>query len=514
MNYRDAFDRTVRCHGSEIALINDKGYSLTYSQLDERATRLANALREQIGKQPCSFLGVNSLEAIEAMLAGHKRAGPTVQLPFRSKPRELIRKHDTVDSSALIVGSSHSDTAEKMINKTDFEEIIQVKGEDTIDLPDAECYEKVLANSDNTRLPQCSNDDLVSIFYTSGTTTQPKAVPFNGEQLWYGAIQGVMEHGLSKNDVGVMATPWYHMVSSATWLYPHMLAGSTVVPQANFNPVKSIELIENNKATGLLAVPTQLNDILQEVNGKDCNVESLSYVRTGGSVVSDDLIEETSEQLASEIYNTYGMTEAGPNIAFADPNDQLERPGTIGKEAYSYELRVVEPKPVTETPDPDATIDVGEKGEVIARGPGQADGYISNPKAEEKTFFRGWLRTRDIARVDKDGFLYIVDRIDNMFQSGGENIYPAEVEAALENHKNIQETFVYGKDHERWGKVVCAVVVGSAEISEDEIDKFCRECTNLANYKRPREYEIRSVSESLPRTTTGKIKRNEIIDGI
>ncbi|MDR9432078.1 MAG: class I adenylate-forming enzyme family protein, partial [Natronomonas sp.] len=473
----------------------------------------SNAVESRIDDGPLASLGINGPEMLESMIAGHKRGSPAVQLPFRAKAPELVRMCEAADAEGLLFDDANVETARAMLDRGEFAFAVHA-GDRAVDIEGVESYEEVLADADADPAPDLPRDGDVSVFYTSGTTSLPKAVPFDGEQLWYGGIQGVMEHGIDRTDVGLVTTPWYHMVSSDAWIYPHLVAGATVLVQSDFDPAGALELIEAHEATGLLAVPTQLTAMNDVQADADYDTGSLSYIRTGGSVLSERLVERTHEHLSEELYNTYGMTEAGPNLSFAHPEDQHDHPGTIGKEAHTYELRVVETAPITEDPDPEATVDAGEQGEIIARGPGMTDGYIDNPKAEEKSFFGDWLRTRDVAEVDEDGYLYIVDRVDNMFQSGGENVYPVEVEHALEEREGVQEAFVYGEDDDHWGKVVSAVVVvdDDCDVTEDDLDDFCREETDLANFKRPRNYTIRSAGASIPRTSTGKIKRDAVLD--
>lgn len=320
------------------------------------------------------------------MIAGHKRGAPTAQLPYRGEAAEFVRMCEAADVDGLIFDDANVEIAEKMLEQGEFETAVHIGNAD-IDISVAEPYEDVLSDAPKDLDSQLPADGWCSVFYTSGTTSLPKAVPFGSEQLWYGAIQGVMEHGIEKTDIGLMTTPWYHMVSSDAWIYPYLLAGAAVLVQSEFDPAAALELIEDHNASGLLAVPTQLsgmNDIQEDAS---FDTDSLEYIRTGGSVVSESLVERTSKLLSDQIYNTYGMTEAGPNLGFAHPEDQRDRPGTIGKEAHTYELRVVEPVSISATPDPEATVDAGEEREIIARGPGKADGYIDNPEAKEKSFF-------------------------------------------------------------------------------------------------------------------------------
>jgi fatty-acyl-CoA synthase len=514
MRFIDTFRRSVRCHGSDLAVVTDDGRRFTYEEFDERSTRLSNAVEDRIGDGPLASLGINGPEMLESMVAGHKRGTPTVQLPFRAKLAELVRMCEAVDAEALLFDDAKVETARAMLDRGEFEFAVHA-GETEVNIDGVVSYEEALADADPELPPDLPRDGDVSVFYTSGTTSLPKAVPFDGEQLWYGGIQGVMEHGIDRTDVGLMTTPWYHMVSSDAWIYPHFVAGATVLVQSDFDPATALDLIEKHEATGLLAVPTQLTALNDVQADADYDTDSLSYVRTGGSVLSERLVARTHEHLSEHLYNTYGMTEAGPNLSFAHPEDQHDHPGTIGKDGHSYELRVVETAPITEDPDPEATVEAGEQGEIIARGPGMTDGYVDNPEAEAKSFFGDWLRTRDVAEVDEEGYLYIVDRVDNMFQSGGENVYPVEVEHALEEYAGVQEAFVYGEDDEHWGKVVSAVVVvDDDEITAEDLDDFCREETELANFKRPRNYTVWSGAASIPRTSTGKIKREAVLDEI
>lgn len=512
MNYLEAFQRTVRVHGDDTAIRTDDGRAFTYEEFDRRSTELANAVIERVGDAPLAVLTHNSPAAANAMIAGHKRGTPTVQLPFRSEPDELAAMIETANAEALLFDDANADTAVEILDTGGFGTEIEVgihAGSNDVDHENVVSYDVAPADAATELSADLPADGKTNVFYTSGTTSQPKAVAFDGEQMWIGAYQVVMEHGIDQTDLSVVTTPWYHMVTSDAWLYPHWLAGATTLIHSEFDPVEVLELIEDHEASGLLAVPTQLsllNDA-QEEGGYDTN--SLAYVRTGGSVVSKDLVERTSKLLSDQVYNTYGMTEAGPDLTFAHPTVQDDHPGTIGKEAFSWELRVVETAPIDEIPDPEAVIEPGEQGEIIARGPGVPDGYIDNPEAEKRSFFGEWLRTRDVARVDEDGFLYITDRVDNMFISGGENIYPAEIERSFDSHEAVIESLVFGQSSEEWGQKVTAIVVTDNDLTIDDFDEFCRTHGSLANYKRPREYAIRE--EPLPRTDTGTIERQQAI---
>ncbi len=541
MILRDAFERTVRVHGSDRAIVTADGEAFTYEEFDRRSTRLANALADRVGDAPVAVLSLNRPAAAEAMVAGHKRGAANVQLPFRAETAELVAMAETADARALLFDDANAGTALAMLDRGDFDAALHAgeadldavaagdagaeastsvvesseSATDAVGAPESpidsvESYDSALADASTDPLDAPPDDATTSVFYTSGTTSRPKAVAFDGHQMWLGAYQGVMEHGIDQTDLAVVTTPWYHMVTTDAWLYPHWLAGATTLLHESFDPGEVLELVEDHGATGLLAVPTQL-DSLNEVQAEaGYDTSSLDYVRTGGAVVTGDLVAETAEHLCEALYNTYGLTEGGPNLTFAHPSVQADHPGTVGKESFAWELRVVESAPLDEHPDPEATVAPGERGEVIARGPGVPDGYIDNPEAESRTFFGGWLRTRDVARIDDDGFVYVIDRVDNMFVSGGENVYPAEVERALTDHEAVEEALVFGMEDDHWGRKVTAIVGTDGSVDAADLDAFCRDHGTLADFKRPREYAVRT--EPLPRTDTGTVEREVAIE--
>lgn len=506
MHFRDAFARSVRVHGERAAVVTPGGDAITYRELDERATRLSDALDRRIGQRRVAVLARNGAPAVESMIAGQRRGVATVQLPFRGGAGELVEMAETAAVDGLVFDDETADVASEVVERIDPGAVLHAGDRD---VPGVESYETALAEASPALPAGLPAGDECAVFYTSGTTSRPKAVVFDGEDMWLGAIQGVMEHGIDYTDTAVVTTPWYHMVTADAWLYPHFLAGATCLLEPSFEPRAVLDRIESERATGLLAVPTQLDALAEAQAEAGFDLDSLSYIRTAGAILDEDLVERVRRLLDEELVNSYGMTEAGPDMTFAHPAAQDDRPGTVGREAFAWELRVVETAPLSEQPDPAATVDAGEQGEVIARGPGMADGYLDNDAAERRTFFDGWLRTRDVARIDDEGYLYIVDRVDNMFTSGGENIYPAEVQRVLERHDAVTEALVVGLDDDHWGQRVTAVVVTDGAVDEAALDAHCRRSDRLADYKRPREYAFRS--EPLPRTDTGTVERERVV---
>ena len=235
MNLKDALDRTVRCHPDKPAVVTDDGRSFTYAELDDRATRLANALAERVGTDRCATLSINTPAAIESMFAGNKRGVATVQLSYRATVGELAKMSETAEATAVLFDDENADEALELLDRDVFEVAIHA-GDREIDRDGVESYEAVLDAADSELEPTLPAGDECAVLYTSGTTSVPKAVPFDQEQLWYGAIQGIMEHGIDETDTALCTSPWYHMVTTDAWLYPHFVAGATVVLHSAFDP--------------------------------------------------------------------------------------------------------------------------------------------------------------------------------------------------------------------------------------------------------------------------------------
>ncbi|WP_418279820.1 class I adenylate-forming enzyme family protein [Halorubrum sp. DTA98] len=506
MNCIDAFDRAVRCYPETDAVRTDDGRRYTYAELDDRTDRLANALESLASGERIATLAHNGPEAIETMIASHKRGVGNVQLPFMSSPAGLAGMLEPIDASVLVFDDANAEKALDVFDRSDLSMAVSIDGAET-NREAVYAYDELLDDAPAGRPESHANEH--GILFTSGTTSASKAVPFDQDQLWYGGTQVIMEMNIDHGDVALLTTPWYHMVTTAAWILPHLQAGATIVIQESFDPPETLRLLDEHDATGLLAVPTQLHALVDETKRGDYELDALSYIRTGGSVVTERLSELVNEHLCDGLYNTYGLTEGGPNLTFADPETQREKPGTIGKESFMWELRVVDSAAHAGSFDPTAEVDAGETGEVIGRSPGMCEGYLGRPDATRNLLVDGWLRTGDVARVDEDGHLYIVDRVDNMIISGGENVYPQEVEEVLATHDAVTEVAVIGLDDEVWGERIAAVVrTNEADLCEADLETFCTDHDELADFKRPREYTI--VEKSLPRTDTGKIRREAV----
>jgi len=523
----EGFESTVRRYPERVAVVAEDGREVSYRDLADRSAALAAALEARIPGERCAVLAQNHLEVVEAMLAAMRRGRANVQLSNRGAVDELAAAVETTGAAGLIYDSALAETAAALAERCGLETTLGIGG-----AGDGEPYDDALAAADPTAAPSTPATDPPesATFFTSGTTSAPKGILVNQDQAWLAAVQPALEMSLAARDRALVCTPWYHMVTSEAWIVPHLLVGATLVMQPAFDPVETLEAIEAHGITGLLAVPTQLEALLGAQADVSADLDSLRFIRTGGAIVSEDLIERCRATFDSaELFNTYGLTEGVGNLTFAYPEEQDDHPGTIGKESFLWEVRVVESADPPEKPDPEALVEPGHLGELIGRSLQMTTGYLDRPEATEALFIDDptgtgeaavegvgdslvapghWLRTGDVARVDEDRYPIIVDRVDNMIVSGGENIYPEEVQRALEAHPGVRAAGVVGIPDETWGRLVVAAVVADDGVTEADLEAHCKAGDRLAKFKRPRRYVF---VDELPRSATGTLVRGEVV---
>jgi fatty-acyl-CoA synthase len=265
-----------------------------------------------------------------------------------------------------------------------------------------------------------------------------------------------------------------------------------------FDAAAALRLLEQERATIFMGVPTMLKMLAEEPVFAGADFSSLLYILVGGEPMPVPLIEKWHAKGVA-IRQGYGMTEAGPNLTSLHQNDAIRKIGSIGRPNFYVDIKIVDEQGQDTPPN--------KPGELLIRGPIVSPGYWRGDTRGANIDTRGWMRTGDVVRQDEEGYLYVVDRIKNMFISGGENVYPTEVERALLSHPAVAEAAVVGIPHERWGEVGRAfVVVNSGErVSEQALIAYCK--TRLANYKTPRSIVF---VEELPKKDTGKIDRRRL----
>lgn len=364
----------------------------------------------------------------------------------------------------------------------------------------------ILINLDELKLEKTTpfqestkqSTDLQGIFYTSGTTGKPKGAGLSYANYYHSAMASAYRLGALEDDRWLLTMPLYH-IGGQSIVFRACLYGITVVLQDGFDPDAVYRAIEEDGVTLISVVPTMLHRLLPIFKASGIP-ETLRVVLVGGAKAAQPLLEEALE-IGLPIALTYGLTEATSQVATATPSVVRSKPGTVGKALFGTMIEVLNEEGTALPQD--------EIGEIVVSGPTVMAGYTANKEATEKALRGGKLFTGDLGYLDEDGDLWMVTRRSDLIVSGGENVYPAEVEAVLLKHPAVREVCVVGIEDEEWCEVVTAVIVSHEAVSEESLTEFSRE--HLAGYKIPRQFYFIDV---LPKTASGKIMRRAVIEQI
>jgi acyl-CoA synthetase (AMP-forming)/AMP-acid ligase II len=345
------------------------------------------------------------------------------------------------------------------------------------------------------------DEDLAFVIHTSGTTGRPKGAMLSHQNLVVNTTNWIHELGATRDDVWLSGLPLFH-IGGLNGVLPFLYLGTTSVltPSTGFDAGASIGLMAEHGVTMCFFVPTQWDEICAHPRVGDHEAARLRVAMWGASDATEGTLRRLAATFPSvSVVNAFGQTEMSSNTTFLKGEDSVRRMGSIGRPAINVEVRVVDEQGEDVAP--------GEVGEIVYRGPTVMQGYLGDPAATAEAFAGGWFHSGDLVRRDADGFLYVVGRAKDMIISGGENVYPAEVERVLAEHPGVGEVAVVGIPHPRWVETPLAVVVrvpGGA-VTEDELIEHCR--TRLAGYKKPSAVVFADV---LPRNATGKVLRRDL----
>lgn len=483
----------------KVAIIS-KEKRITYGQLNDRVNRLANKFRE-IGVRKgdrVNALLLNTNELLESMFACAKIGAIFVPMNFRLSVQEVEyiirdsggqiliydeRLHETVAGIKTIVSSIHY-----------YVKVGESPAEDDLD------YEKLLQSGNNEE-PQHQIDfhDVHLIMYTSGTTGKPKGVMITHSNTTWNAVNAINFITLFSDDVTLTVAPLFHIGAMSITSTPTLYIGGTVVLVDAFDPVQLLETVEKEKINTLFLVPAMWMAIMSVPNIDDYDLSSLRLNVAGGSPCPITVIEFFQERNIP-FYEGFGLTETAPIVSMLDGEDSHRKNGSIGKAVMHCDVRIVD--------DSDEDVGVGEVGELLVKGPQVTVGYWNKPEETKEAIKDGWLYTEDLAKFDDEGFLYIVDRKTDMIITGGENVYPIEVEQILFTHPNIREVAIVGYPDDKWVETVKAFIAlkdPTEELSLEEVREFSD--GKLARFKLPRHVEI---MEALPRNAVGKVLKHEL----
>ena len=478
--------------------IFDRNGSVSWAELDLRANRAANALRDLglRGNDRVALLLRNGREIIEVCLGAQKLGIVACPLNTWAKPKELQKTIENADARVLVYDTAHAEQVEKAA--LEGVSLFHV-GDDAAAVAASRPLEEMLASSSDSPPPAFTRDrgSAKIVIHTSGTTGTPKGAQRNASAAGMGALANLLDVvPYRRDDIVYCPAPLFHSFGLASFVLSAALGATMVLPE-KFDPEDSLRLIQEHRATAASFVPVMIKRILalpEEARAR-YDLSSLRVVMASGSAMSPGLRDAAMDLFGEVLYDLYGSTEIGW-VTIATPQAMRERPTTVGQPVRGIELAVFSPD--------DEKLGPNEVGELYIKSDILFEGYTSGDSKDERD---GYMSIGDVGRIDGDGYLFIEGRADDMVIVGGENVYPIEIEAAIEAIDGVDEAAVVGVADEEYGEVLAAFVVGRA--SKTTITKVCKE--ELASFKVPR--RIEKVDE-LPRTSTGKVVKRELVAGL
>ncbi len=510
----DILLKTAESYPDQLAVIcGDERYS--YAQLSERVDKLAHGLKE-IGINQNDKIAVihkNCHRFLEIYFAAAKIGAILVPINYRLIPDDYVY---ILNNSQAAILMAQSDLIQPLLSrKRDFpgmEKIILTDSEESDRMREYYYnYESLLgkASIKEDHALSAGNADIAQIYYTSGTTGKPKGVILTHRNNRKHAEGTVEELGLSSSDRWLHVSPMLHLADAwAVWAITGVGATHVLIPE--FEPKLVLTTIENHKVTLSNFIPTMLNFLVNYPGVEQYDFSSLRVILSGGASIAKEVIREVLRIFTCDYIQTYGLTETSPFLTMSILKDEmkdlpfeekLKYMATTGRPFYDVGLKVVKED------GSEVITDENDVGEIIAKGETITPGYWCLPEETSKRIVGGWLYTRDLAVVNPEGYLTIIDRKDDMIITGGENIYSIEVENVLYSHPSVLEAAVIGLPDPIWGEKITAVVVAkkAKELSEEDVIRFCRE--NLAQFKVPKKVIF---IDHLPKTGSAKIYKYKL----
>jgi long-chain acyl-CoA synthetase len=468
------------------------GGETSFAELEERSARLATLLAER-GFEPGDRVGVMLPNVPEFPVAYYgvlRAGGVVVPMNVLLKRREIAFYLE--DSGAKLLLAWHGFAEEARVGAEEAgAELIEVE---------AAAFAGLLAGFDPAAgMAEVDDEDTAVILYTSGTTGKPKGAELSHANLARNAdVSARTNTTVGAGDVVLGALPLFHSFGQTVSMNASVLVGACLTLVPKFDPGEALETMARDGVTHFYGVPTMYGALLHHPGREDYDVSALRVCMTGGSAMPVEVLRGFEEAFGAIVLEGYGLSETSP-VASCNHPEMERKPGSIGTPIEGVEMRVVDPE--------DAEVEQGEVGEIVIRGHNIMKGYWQRPEATEEAMRGGWFHSGDLAKVDEDGYFFIVDRKKDMIIRGGYNVFPREVEEVIYEHPKVREAAVVGVPDERWGEEVgAAVVLMEGEQAEpEEIAQWVRE--RIAAYKYPR---LVWFLDDLPKGPTGKILKREI----
>ncbi|MBA7571321.1 Long-chain-fatty-acid--CoA ligase [subsurface metagenome] len=506
MTITEMLSRNARNYPDESALIELKPSQkirreITWRVFDERANRIANALAARgVGKgDKVLHLMLNSINWLEAYFGIIRTGAWAVPLNFRFTSDDIKYCADIAEAKVMILGQEFAERVEAIRPQLPTIQDYIFVGENTPE--DMEDFEDIIEGASPEPLKVAlTAEDECGLYFTSGTTGDPKPILLTHKNMECAAVTEAKHHYQQREDNFILIPPMYHTGAKMHWFGNLLVGGrATIVTEIELKSI--FEAVEQERGTIVWLPVPWVQDILGaldrgELKLKDYDLSSWRLMHMGAQPIPPSLIKRWKQYFPDMQYDTsYGLSEAtGPGCIDLriENNHKLE---ATGKAGFNWEARVVDEK--------GKEVGRGEVGELIVKGDGVMKNYYKNPQKTAEALRDGWLYTGDIAKMDDEDFVYIVDRKKDVIITGGENIFPVEVENVIMKHPQVHDVGVIGLPDERLGEIACAVITtrDGAALTKDDINKFCEQ--NLPRYKRPR----RIIFDKVPRNPTGKIEK-------
>ena len=489
-------DKAALMHPDRTALVTPEG-SRSYREMAVGVERAVAAL-EGTGVGAGDRFGIliwNDARFLDLLFAAGRMGAIAVPLNWRLTAAELAFQTADAGVEVVFVGPEQEELGEAL-SETAGCRVVGVPGE----------YETLADSASEGELPHRptpmaqlpGDDEPVLMVYTSGTTGRPKGALLTHRNLFWNAINDILAVGLTWRDTSLTILPLMHVGGIGLFTLPTLLAGGRVIMPRRFDPEETLAVIRDEGVNVMLGVPAIHTMLVNSPDWPDADLSSLRFMYNGGDACPLEIVERFREK-GVPFAGGYGLTETAPT-AFLTELDQLDRAasasGFAGKPSFSLDARIVGPAGEDVAP--------GEVGEIVLQGPNLFREYWGRPQETEEAFAGGWFRTGDLASWDAEGFTFIAGRKKQMLKSGGENIYPAEVEQAILEHPEVAEVCVIGRPHPKWSEVPVAIVAPreAGAVTADQLRDFLE--TRLARFKVPADF---AFVDAIPRTSIGKPDR-------
>lgn len=483
--------RRARMVPDATALIFE-GRRHSYAELNVRITRLAHALRGLGVRRGdrVAYLGTNHPAFLEALFATGAIGAVFVPLNTRLAVPELSFIVRDSESRVLVYARELEHTVSGVAREVEVAALVVVESDGSFGFRGTDFVAGAPASPIDEAV---SPNETALVMYTSGTTGKPKGAMLSHANITWNAVNVMIDVDISSDEVSLVSAPLFHTAALNMLCLPTLLKGGTAVLVPAFDPNRAFDLIEAHGITWMFGVPAMFQAMTQSPRWSNADLSSVRILMCGGAPVPEPLIH-TYEERGLVFLQGYGMTETAPGALFLSSR-MASKVGSAGKASFFTDVRLVRPD------FSDAS--VGEPGEIVVSGPNVMQGYWKQPDATANSMVDGWFRSGDVGLMDEEGFFYVRDRIKDMIISGGENVYPAEVESVLYQHPAVAECAVIGVPDERWGEVGRAVVVvRGGETPPEDLIAFCE--GKLAKYKIPKSV---TAIDALPRTGSGKVDK-------